>query len=145
MAKKFSFKGKKGALTETVVDAAVGVGAGIGAKLLDSKVLSSQSDTVKALIKAGAGAGLAVLMPNNITKAIGQAWCGVAGYQLSSTIGISGIFGIDDAPASQRAIGASAGQSWVATRAIPSNPLRGVGAATAEVGKQTGNGAVTLG
>lgn len=112
MAKKFSLK--KANMGDTIMGAAVGVGAGIAAKFIDTKLLSTQSNLMQGVIMGVAGAALPMFVPGKITSSAGAALVGVAGYKLSTEVGIAGI----GVPGLQNStIGAA--DSWIAQRAYP--------------------------
>lgn len=76
---------RKKSIGSTLVETAVGVGGGVVANMLDTKVMPTQSDTIKIAVKAGVGAVLPLFIDNNITNSLANSLIGVAGYQLATT------------------------------------------------------------
>lgn len=76
---------RKKSIGSTLVETAVGVGGGVVANMLDTKVMPTQSDTIKIAVKAGVGAVLPLFIDNSITNSLASSLIGVAGYQLATT------------------------------------------------------------
>lgn len=76
---------RKKSIGSTLVETAVGVGGGVVANMLDTKVMPTQSDTIKIAVKAGVGAVLPLFIDNGITNSLASSLIGVAGYQLATT------------------------------------------------------------
>lgn len=76
---------RKKTIGSTLVETAVGVGGGVVANVLDTKVMPTQSDTIKIAVKAGVGALLPLFIDNGITNSLANSLIGVAGYQLATT------------------------------------------------------------
>ena len=76
---------RKKSIGSTLVETAVGVGGGVVANMLDTKVMPTQSDTIKIAVKAGVGAILPLFIDNSITNSLASSMIGVAGYQLATT------------------------------------------------------------
>ncbi len=113
------FKLNKGNLSDALMGTAMGVAGGIAGKALDKYVLDSMESTTQGIIKAVAGAGLQVLVPNKMVTGISNGLIGAAGYQLADSIlpaddeGAPSTAGL---PANA-AVGHSGG--WIANRVYP--------------------------
>lgn len=118
-----------------LIGTAVGVGGGVVANLLDTKVMPNQSDLVKIAVKAGVGAVLPMFMDNTITNALANSMIGVAGYQLSgayitgdsasSGSGSGDSSGVTGLPASFNASIGRVRNKWVASHLKPSASVSG--------------------